>query len=368
MASLHGTWLPLPGRIVDIAATNDTLVLAEVPEDGSPMRVHVGRWQSGEWRGETPWTVPPPPRHCDPAESAALAVAEDANGLHVAVTRVEFQGGSYGIALATLANGSWAHPEEIESPTDSDIPFGDPVRRHANEVFTFEETRRLWHYTRSNDGWAATPTPLRDGSVSLDCPHMALGARGLVVANETAEGEPLLLIFEKDDSGRVMAPTTIAVPGTVGGIAYGGEMLYLGFRRPDPTGAVIWAASLPQIGSLEPTRRFSFPAPHDPKLRHIDGLDASADWLLVRQPGAAWVAATSGATPHRPRRLAGSRDLRRHARYVRLERIVDRGPRVVRERARVHPRARSSGEDSRTIGLGVRAWQMVRRVHKGLTT
>lgn len=299
MASLHGTWLPLPGRIVDIAATNDTLVLAEVPEDGSPLRVHVGRWQSGAWRWETPWTVPPPPKGGDPAESASLAVAEDANGLHVAVTRVEFQGGSYGMALATLANGSWAHSAEIESPTDSDIPFGHPVRRHANEVFTFEETRRLWHYTRSNDGWAATPTALRDGSMSLVCPHMALAGRVLVVANENAEGDHLLLIFEKDDSGRVMAPTTIAVPGHVEGIAYGGEMLYVGFRRPDSTGAVIWAASLPQIGSLEPLRRFSFPAPHDPKRCHVEGLDASADWLLVRQPDAAWVAATSGATPHR---------------------------------------------------------------------
>jgi hypothetical protein len=41
--SVTGAWEPLPGRIVAIAATEDTLFLADVPRAGHPMRVHVGR-------------------------------------------------------------------------------------------------------------------------------------------------------------------------------------------------------------------------------------------------------------------------------------------------------------------------------------
>jgi len=36
--TLTGEWAPLPGRIVDIAATDDMLFLADVPETGHSMR------------------------------------------------------------------------------------------------------------------------------------------------------------------------------------------------------------------------------------------------------------------------------------------------------------------------------------------
>jgi len=211
------------------------------------------------------------------------------------------------MALATLARGSWVDLAEIESPTDSDIPFGAPARRHARDIFTFEETRHLWHYTRSDKGWVARSIPLRDGSVQLVAPHMALDARGLVVANENAAGEPVLLVFGRDELGRTLEPTTNGLPARVEGMAFGGAMLYLGFGRPDPVGAVIWAVSLPQTGRLAPVRRFSVPAPDNAAFTHVAGLDASADWLLVLQLDAAWVASTSGTTPLRRLELPASR-------------------------------------------------------------
>ena len=298
MSAQMGTWAALPGRIVDIASTPDALVLAEDRHDaGQHLRVHVGRWRDGQWAWEPPWSVGPGRGDHDLPEAAALAVVEDANGLHVAVNRVESQGGSYGIALATLALGQWIDHAEFESPTDSDIPFGSPVRRRTNELFTFEATEALWQYVRSGSHWSATSIPLPEGIQYIAAP-MALSARGLLVVANEDKSSPVLLVHQRDESGLILQPRVTRLSRKVECVAFGGETLFLGFTWPDARGAAVWGLTLPlpETGELQPPRRFNVPAPDDARHRHVSNLDASADWLLVLQNDAAWVTGLSEPT------------------------------------------------------------------------
>ena len=112
------------------------------------MRVHVRAPQANApWQS---WLVPAPPygEMCE-GSGAWLDVEGDAGACSIALTRMEYQDGSHGIALATLRDGQWTEEGEIESPTDSDISFGRPLVRRGAHVFTVEGEETLWHYTRA---------------------------------------------------------------------------------------------------------------------------------------------------------------------------------------------------------------------------
>lgn len=302
--SVTGAWGPLPGRIVAIAATDDTLFLADVPRAGDPMRVHAGRWRDGLWRWETPWTVPRPPRLSqthDLAESSAwIGVEARPDGIHVTLDRIEYQGGSHGIALATFANGAWTAVEEIESPTDSDIPFGAPALRRGAALLTSEDSDRLWHYTRAGTRWTGRPIALPSGCTISCGPPMDVDATGseFVVAYDDAV-KPSLAVYRLGSTGNYSLAETRVLPDWINTLAFGGSELYVGFRRPVADGATVWALrpDLPQ--PLVPVRRFVVPAPDDPKLEHLSELDVSADWVLVLQLDAAWVFDAAGSGPAR---------------------------------------------------------------------
>lgn len=121
---LQTAWSKSPGPVVHIVATNARAYFAEAPTTGDPLKVRVGSWDSAGWSWEAAWTVPRPPGvpvdHDFSGTSAWLAVDSTRAGARVAINRVEYQGGSHGISLASFA-GSWEVPTEIDSSTDSDI-------------------------------------------------------------------------------------------------------------------------------------------------------------------------------------------------------------------------------------------------------
>lgn len=309
-----GTWAPLPGRIVDVAATDDTLFLADVPEVGHPMRVHAGRWRDGQWRWETPWIVARPPSVSEHHElegtSASLSVEARPEGTHVTLNRIEYQGGSHGIALATFAKGTWTDLEEIESPTDSDIAFGTPALRRDDSLLTSEPDDSLWHYTRERTRWQGKLLALPDGgTISCGWP-MDVDAKGneFVVAYDDAAAKPSpspsLALYRRGSTGSYTLARTQALPGWINVLAFAGSLLYVGFRRPIADGAIVWALR----PDLSLARRFELPGPDDPRLEHLSDLDVSADWVLVLQLDAAWVLDAAGSGPARRLELPSADD------------------------------------------------------------
>lgn len=305
--ALTGAWGPAPGRIVDIAATDDTLFLADVPEAGHPMRIHAGRWQGGQWRWETPWSVPwpptVPPGHDLAGSDAWLGVDAGPDGTRVALARIEYQGGSHGVALATLNDGAWKDIAEISSPTDSDIAFGRPALRRGDALWTADGHDRLWHYARAGNRWQGQPIAAPAGATLRAWPPMAWMADGsrLVVAYEDAGAKPALAQYVHKDTGGPALAGTRVLPGSVSALAFAGAELFIGFTRPGADGAIVWALAPALPDPLAPARRLEFPAPTDPQLEHLSDLDVSADWVLVLQPDAAWVRDIGAAGP--PRRL-----------------------------------------------------------------
>ncbi|MDC0721349.1 hypothetical protein [Nannocystis bainbridge] len=318
---LSGSWAPLPGRIVDIAATDDMLFLADVPEAGHPMRVHAGRWRDGQWRWEQPWSVPWPPTvpagHDLTGSGAWLGVAATSGGAHVSLTRVEYQGGSHGIAVATLVDGAWTNTTELESPTDADIAFGRPALRRGDVLLTADGHDRLWHYTRANDDWQGQPIALPAGSTLMLEPAMDLSADAadLAVAYQDAADKPALALYRRGPAGGYALAGTRALPGPVTALAFAGAELFLGFQRPTPDGAVVWALPAALPDPLVPARRLELPAPADPKHEHLSDGDVSPDWVLALQLDAAWVRDAAAAGPLRRLDLPPAKDgkLRRPA-------------------------------------------------------
>lgn len=303
--ALPGTWTPLPGRIVDVAATDDMLFLAEVPDSGHPMRVHAGRWRDRQWQWQTPWSVPLPPTvvagHDLAGSGARLDVEARPGGAHVTLSRIEYQGGSHGIALTTLANGTWAPAQEIASPTDSDIAFGTPALRRGDALLTTECHRdRLWHYSRAGTQWHGRPIALPAGGKLLCEPPMDVDATGgeLVVVYQDAAAKPSLALYRRGSTGSYTLAETRALPGPVNALGFAGAELYVGFQRPVADGATVWALGPELPEPLVPVRRFELPAPVEPGQEHLSGLDVSASWILA-QSDAPWVLDAAASGPRR---------------------------------------------------------------------
>jgi hypothetical protein len=302
--TLTGEWAPLPGRIVDIAATDDMLFLADVPETGHPMRVHAGRWRDGLWRWETPWSVPWPPTvpvgHDLSGTGAWLGVEARHGGTNVTLDRIEYQGGSHGIALTTLTNGTWGAVQEIASPTDSDIAFGRPAHRRGDALLTPESSDRLWHYTRTGIRWNGRPIAVPTGADIPYEPCMDVDADGdaLVLVYQDAAAKPMLALYRRGKTGYALAGTR-TLPGPVNALAFAGAELVIGFERPVADGALVWAVHSAMPDPLVPVRRFELPAPAETKHEHLSELDASGRWILALRSDAAWVLDASGSGPTR---------------------------------------------------------------------
>jgi hypothetical protein len=291
-----GHWTSPPGRIVDLAADLTTVALAEVPDVGQPMRVHVGTRVAGQWRWLEPWTVPRPPsvRAEHNLEGTSARVEIDVSGaddLALAINRVEYQGGSHGIALARARGGVWIDPSEIPSPTDSDIAFGIPPLRRGDELFTTEFEDRLWHYVRIGNAWKPRELPLPRGASFTYDPAMCVtrDRSELAIAVSRDGGSPHVLILQRRQTGDYRLAQSLPMPGFVNALAYADKDLYIGFAQPNPEdSSVLWVASLGVSGRREVNRRIRVPAPIDPHRDHLVSLDVSDDWVLVVGPDEVW--------------------------------------------------------------------------------
>ncbi len=77
---------------------------------------------------------------------------------------------------------------------------------------------------------------------------------------------------------------------------------------PKLNGAIVWALPPALPDPLVPARRFELPAPADPRLEHLSGLDASAGWILALQLDAAWVQDAAASGPRRRLELPPAAD------------------------------------------------------------
>lgn len=130
-----------------------------VCEQDLPPWVRCGRWSGGAWEWSTPWTVPPWPEASEGWEGAidmvdSLWLAIDhLDPMRIAINRTEYQGGSHGVVV-----GRWGEAfDEIPSPTDSDIRFGQPIVLRGDELWSHDMSS-LWSFRRVDGAWRGTQT------------------------------------------------------------------------------------------------------------------------------------------------------------------------------------------------------------------
>lgn len=306
-APLVGLWQPAPGPIVDMAATRDRLFLAEAPESGAPLRVHVGSWQDGAWRWGPSWEVPTPPAEPDrdwSGTSAAIGVSERGEIVEVALNRIEFQGGSHGIAFATLTGAEWAPSGEISSPTDSDIHFGTPVVLRGDQLITASCEEELWQYRRDAGVWSGAPFALPDAGTTMCGIDISASADGSAfgVGFSTDEEEFQLAWYHRSNDGAFRVHSYGPMPALVTTVAMAGENLVAGFSHPLDSGEVAWVLNTPPSWPLTPTRRISVPAPSEGRYGHLASVRANERWIVLMSIDSAW--ATSVASDSGLRELA----------------------------------------------------------------
>jgi hypothetical protein len=187
---LVGNWTPLPlvgGAGDRIRGSHMVLGAAGaflgVCEKDLPPWIRLGRWQDGAWDWSAAWTVPPRPDNNDRGHDGWLGKIDSVDSvwldidrldpLRIAINRTEYQGGSYGIAV-----GRWGGEfDNIPSPTDSDIRFGQPIVLRGDELWSHDMSD-LWHFRRVAGVWQGTST---------DCtPHFCEGSDELGWAADVA--------------------------------------------------------------------------------------------------------------------------------------------------------------------------------------
>ena len=297
-APLVGIWQPAPENIVDMAATHDRLFLAEAPESGAPLRVHVGSWQGDAWRWGPSWEVPTPAAEPDrdwSGTSAAIGVFERGDVVEVALNRIEFQGGSHGIAFATLTGAEWAPSGEISSPTDSDIHFGTPVVLRDDQLITASCEEEIWQYRRDAGVWSGQPFALPDDGTTMCGIDIAASADGSAfgVGFSTDEEEFQLAWYQRNNDGAFQPHSYGPMPASVTTLAMAGERLVAGFSHPLDSGEVAWVLNTPPSWPLTPTRRISVPPPADGPYGHLATVRANERWIVLTSIDSAW--ATSAA-------------------------------------------------------------------------
>ncbi len=292
-----GTWTPAPGRIVALAATDDALFAAEVPPAGDPIRVHVGRWRDGAFRWGAPWAVPRPstvPADHDLAGTDAwLGVVATPRGVDVTLSRVEYQGGSHGVALATWNDPRWLARGDIPSPTDADIAFGAPALWRDPHLLTAAD--HLWQYTRTGTRWQTRALDHPAGRFDV-IPLIAADAdtHTFVVAHEPTRA-PHLAVYRPDGAGALTLAAAHALPAPIEALVMHAGELHVGCQRPLPDGALVW--TLPPDRAA-PIRRHLHP---DPRAPVLTALDVNTRAVLLLHPDAAWILPTTPAAP--PSRL-----------------------------------------------------------------
>ena len=171
--AMMGKWFPLPphggGRVrhVNVALGPSGAFLAMTLEGEDP-RVFHGRWVGAGIEWSPPWLVPlPPPKpHVEHWMTSWDRVGDSLLGLYVAidrddpmriaVNRLEYQGGSYGLVV-----GRWGQPFlEVPYPDgESDIPFGVPIVLRGPELFT-HELSIFWHFRLTDRDFKVKMQPL----------------------------------------------------------------------------------------------------------------------------------------------------------------------------------------------------------------
>lgn len=212
MKAIQGTWADAPKGFVllNIVAHEQRALLG-----GRVLERPELWWVDGSLAYAAFHPIPTPPGM--DKDWGALDIGEvepelAIDGNTLAMTRVEYQGGSFG--LVVFPDLAQSGVQEILSPTDSDLGFGQPLVVRGAEIFTQEGAggpSDLWHYRRSGTSWKGQHIVLPEG-LELDW-ALALSEDGqrLAVA-ATREEKDTIEVFEREGTGEFSFARTLAVP------------------------------------------------------------------------------------------------------------------------------------------------------------
>ncbi len=320
---IDGTWTdPLDDfEIVQVAATREfALVAGRV---GLRPEIRSIHWENGTLRLAPFHPVPPPSwkgERWDELEDMGevepwLSIDDSTAPPQLAVTRVEYQGGSWGVVVYPDIK-SPAH-EEIESPTgEADIAFGVPLVLRGDEMFTMYGGDEAYHYRRRHGRWTRSRLTFPQGAPEF-LPSVALSPDGATLVLTTLDtrarvqsgrGEPKddaagLAIFRRGADGSFAFARAARLPRESSGVAFVGGDLLVGSLSPDPQGDGLWRIDL---ASGRPRTRIAIPLEQNGTVVH--GLDAGGDFAAIAQLDALWAVDLRADVVLCRLRLPGRRD------------------------------------------------------------
>ena len=286
MKELDGIWTePLPDlRIVQLVATADRVLVAG--RVGRRPEIRTARFDEAPLHVEPFRAVPLPPGWSDWDEDHGevepwLAVDETRAPAQLAVTRVEYQGGSWGTAVFRDI-GSAAHGE-IASTTDADIPFAHPMVLRGDDLIAADHTA-LYRFRASGDRWTISDR-VPEGATTV---HLAATPDGTtLVAGTDEHSNARLEVFQRGPDGHVA--WTKAIPAAWSwlgsGLGFARSGLVVGSTEPEPDGANLFVID---VATGRVRKRIAVP-PEPTNGTGVHELDVQGDLAAAGQLSALWV-------------------------------------------------------------------------------
>lgn len=232
--------------------------------------------------------IPPPSCFGDSWDGLDLGEVDPhiaADGNQLAVTRLEYQGGSWGIVVYPDLGSP--HTEEIESTTDSDIGWGRPSVLRGDDLFVVDGVGgpdgRLLQYRRMYGLWQMSEVAI-PGAVESGLEWgwaMDLSADGNRLAlTVDRDGTGMIEIFERGKGGRFVDAYSIMLPKPVNLACFAGQKLVVAFASPLEDGSSVW---LMDSESGELLSAATTPAP--PERRGLTELVVCGEFAVVAGQG-----------------------------------------------------------------------------------
>jgi hypothetical protein len=217
--SLRGDWTELPqGYAIKQLVGVDHQALVGTQIDDRPELFWIDQ------EGRTTPFHPVPPRGTSwgantiGAVDPWIAVDLTTPTVQISVTRVEYQGGSWG--LVVYPDARTPAFEEIPSPTDSDIGFGVPLILRGDELFTLEPggSGPLYQYRRDARGWSCTELTAYGEFSQGWAMALSSDAQSLLVASTNEAGS--LQLFRRGAAGLMRHARALPVPSEPDQVAF----------------------------------------------------------------------------------------------------------------------------------------------------
>jgi hypothetical protein len=201
------------------------------------------------------------------------------------VTRVEYQGGSFGVVVYPQL-GSPQH-EVLASPTDSDISFGVPHILRGDELFTLEPGLTggsVWHYTRDDAIWSGAAIALPRGDETELSWELELSDDANALYLMTHDVGFRVERFERNRRGQFEHAGYFEAPAPAQMVGQIGDELVLVFHTPQPGDQSVWLVAAETGRPLQRLR-----VPPDTNGTVAQTVVASEFGVLVTQLADVWL-------------------------------------------------------------------------------